>query len=188
MAAYLRLLRHRDLMTSADDQARVDGSGDDASGMGASDRSRDEQQQEARSYALRLLGRREYSLAELVARLEGKGYARPLAQQVGRQLQEDGYQSDSRFVEVFGRSRIARGVGPMLLRAELRGRGIDDELIDEAVTHPQSFWIDVAAQAVNRRFRGSARTRDDWAQQARYLARKGHSADLIYSVLGSQPG
>ena len=143
---------------------------------------------DARRLALQLLARREFTFSELVDRLETKGCTRLVSQRVVQQLQEDGLQSDERFAEVFARSRMARGHGPMLLRAEMRARGLSDTLTDENATHPQAHWIILAAAALQKRFRQPPANRDEWARQARFLARRGFSADLIYSALGDRHG
>jgi len=141
---------------------------------------------EVRRIALGLLATREYAAVELVGRLEARGVPRHLAQRVIAQLAEEGLQSDERFVEVFVRSRMERGQGPLLLRAELRARGIDDSLIDIELDQSTAFWIDKAHAAALRHFKFVPRSREDWAAQARYLGRKGFSSSMIYSALGDQ--
>jgi regulatory protein len=191
MAPFLRLLKHRQLSTGFKDAAGPDGSGDSAGQANRlSEVSDAEQQQkalsEARRLALQLLAQREFTFSELVDRLETKGCTRLISQRVVQQLQEDGLQSDERFAEVFARSRMARGHGPMLLRAEMRARGLSDTLTDDYATHPHAHWIKLATAALQKRFHEAPTNRDEWAKQARFLARRGFSADLIYSALGDQ--
>ena len=143
---------------------------------------------DVRRQALQLLAQREFTFSELIDRLETKGASRLDSQRVAQQLQEEGLQSDERFAEVFTRSRLEKGHGPMLLRAEMRARGLSDQLIDDYATHPHSDWVRIASRALQKRFHDEPANRDEWAKQARYLARRGFSADLIYAVLGQQHG
>jgi len=175
----LRLLRHRELSTGIPQpQAEHPGDGSNATEAATL--------HDARNAAMRMLVHREYSVAELMDRLETKGYSRPISQRVVQQLREEGLQSDSRFAEVYARSRLDRGSGPMLLRAEMRARGLEEALVDEYVTQSHEYWVGLAVKAVGKRFKAAPTTRDAWGEQARFLARKGFSADLIYAALGNQ--
>jgi regulatory protein len=185
MAPFLRLLKHRQLSSGFERSEALDKSGNSGDDLSVAD-NQQAALRDARRLALQLLAQREFTFSELVERLEAKGCARPLSQRVVQQLQEDGLQSDERFAEVFARSRMARGHGPMLLRAEMRARGLSDSLTDDYATHPHSHWIKLATAALQKRFRESPANRDEWAKQARFLARRGFSADLIYSALGDQ--
>jgi regulatory protein len=183
----LRLLRHRELSKGMPQpQADDPGDGPDATGSATGDTTETATLHDARNAAMRMLVHREFSVAELMDRLESRGYARPISQRVVQQLREEGLQSDSRFAEVYARSRLERGSGPMLLRAEMRARGLDETLIDEYVTQSHEYWVGLAVKAVGKRFKAAPTTRDAWGEQARFLARKGFSADLIYAALGNQ--
>ena len=198
MAPFLRLLKHRQLSSgfpeAAGSAAGSEGSGDSANQTSQKDWMSEENDEalqrkalsEARRLALQLLAQREFTFTELVDRLETKGCTRLVSQRVVQQLQEDGLQSEERFAEVFARSRMARGHGPILLRAEMRARGLSDTLTDDYATHPHAHWIKLATAALQKRFHEAPTNRDEWAKQARFLARRGFSADLIYSALGDQ--
>jgi regulatory protein len=176
---HLRLLRHRELSQGVPPAATVQ-EDDQSTGTAAA------LVVEARRCALNLLAYREHSLSELITRLEAKGFPRPLSGQVAQQLAEEGLQSDARFVEVFARSRVEKGSGPLLLRAELRARGVDEGLIEQYVTQTAEFWIARASRLAQKRFKTAPDSRERWAEQARYLSRKGYSIDLIYAALGNQ--
>ena len=141
---------------------------------------------QARQIAMRALASREHSRGELVAKLERRGVDREVAHQVVGQLAEDGMQSEERFAESFVRSRVERGYGPILIRQELRQREVGDDCIDEFLTRDQAFWAARASLAVEKRFKIAPETREAWGRQARYLSRRGFSADLIYACLGDQ--
>jgi regulatory protein len=176
----LRLLKHRELSSAP-------GNGEDPRDSGEpAEFNAETQTVEVRRFALSFLATREYAAVELVVRLESRGVTRHLAERVVVQLAEEGLQSDERFTEVFVRSRLERGQGPMLLRAELRARGIDDSLIDRELDQTSAYWIDKAHAAALRHFKAAPRSREDWAAQARYLGRKGFTSEMIYAALGDQ--
>lgn len=182
-----KLLRHRELSRvngrDADDQ-ELDGASSEADSL---DRPVDEQTLllDIRNAAIGFLAHREYSAAELTEKLESRGFDRHLSQRAVARLAEDGLQSDRRFAEVYARSRIERGSGPLLLRAELGARGLNEELIDEHAGQPREFWMRRAQQMLEKKFKSSPETRDAWTEQARYLSRKGFPGDLVYAALGS---
>ena len=135
--------------------------------------------------AVRLLGHREHGRLELARKLIGKGHARDVVDVVVGRLAELELVSDERFAEVFIRSRVAKGQGPLRIRSELRDRGIEDRLVDEVLTETGAYWRDCAERARCKRF-GDADpdSRDTWARQARFLSQRGYPGDVIYRVLG----
>ena len=83
---------------------------------------------EARAIAFRYLGRREYGCRELALKMERRGVDSSTALAVVNELNSEGLVSDSRFAEMFVRSRVARLFGPLKIRALLRQRGIDESV------------------------------------------------------------
>jgi regulatory protein len=139
--------------------------------------------------ALTLLARREHSAAELNRKLLQRGFdASDITTGIAI-LEAKGWLSNERFVEAYVRSRIARGHGPLKIRAELRERGIDDPLADASLTETSSFWTERAAAARSKRFGHEPPSdRHAWTRQARFLAQRGFPADLIYRVLDGADG
>lgn len=92
--------------------------------------------------------------------------------------------SDERFVSSFVSSRIRRGKGPVLIRAELRDRGVDEELVDRFLTFSDAYWVDKARSARNKRF-GDTPPADaaERNRQARFLAGRGFASELIRRVV-----
>ena len=135
--------------------------------------------------AMRMLARREHSARELSRKLIAKGHARDDVQHVLGSLAEQGLQSDQRFAEVYVRSRVSKGYGPIRIRQDLYQRGLNDELIDAELTCSAERWIGLAISVRSKRFsEAQPADRDAWNTQARFLARRGFPADLIYRVLG----
>ena len=132
--------------------------------------------------ALRLLGQREHSARELISKLTAKGVDAATAGLVVDDLRGRGLQSDARFTEAFVHSRIGRGQGPVRIRQELAQRGIEADLVADAL---QQDWVALAAAARLRKFGDpSPADRSDWQRQARFLAQRGFPSDVVVRVLG----
>ena len=116
--------------------------------------------------AVRLLGRREHSVAELRRKLRQKHgeLGRDAIESLLESLQQDRLLSDQRFTEVLVRARIAKGYGPTYIKQELASKGIDSELAECALE-------DAAA----------------WQKAARFLMRRGFSSSVAMKALGERP-
>ena len=140
-----------------------------------------------RKAAYTLLARREYGRQEMVNKLHSKGFDPSLIDTVVEQLVAERLLSDERFVDAFVRSRGNRGYGPRRIEAELRERGISDELSDERIaagpSEDESDWVARAAEVRCRKF-GEALPKDfqERAKQMRYLEYRGFTHDQIYAV------
>ncbi|WP_275289156.1 regulatory protein RecX [Halomonas elongata] len=134
-----------------------------------------------REDAIRLLARREYARGELRERLVAKGHADEDVEACLFDLEEQGLQSDARFAESFLRARVARGQGPIKLRAELERRGIDDEIVRQAFTElaTEVDWFSLAAEALARRFSGPGETSRERARRERFLAGRGFDFEQL---------
>ena len=134
--------------------------------------------------ALRLLARREQSTQELTAKLLARGFEPGSVAEVVSALAAKNLVSDARFVEEFVAARLRRGAGPAKIREELRGRGVAEELVEDALDVHSDEWTTTAAAVRRKRF-GAALPRDyaERAQQARFLQQRGFSTDQIRQVL-----
>ena len=112
---------------------------------------RDLTEAEVREIAVRYLTRREYGVQELRQKLVQRGADSCIADTVVGELAEENLISDQRFTEMYVRMRIRRLFGPLKIRAELRGRGIADHLIDDAMPDGQDTWFDTASQWVAKK-------------------------------------
>ncbi|MFM9269377.1 regulatory protein RecX [Halomonas elongata] len=138
-----------------------------------------------RDDAIRLLARREYARGELRERLAAKGHAAVDIEACLLELEEQGLQSDARFAESFLRSRVARGQGPLKLRAELGRRGIDDDIARQAFAELTSEvdWFELAAEVLARRFTGPGETPRERARRERFLAGRGFDFEQLRHAL-----
>ncbi len=97
-----------------------------------------------RHTVLRWLTGREYSRQELELKLQRQVSDHSLIQQLLDELQEQGWQSDSRCADMYVRARLHQGYGPLRIQQELATKGIDEELIMVALTTHQAndpHWV-----------------------------------------------
>ncbi len=86
------------------------------------------------SYALRLLGRREFSIFELEERLNKKFIdQKEEILKVLEKFKRKDWVSDSRFCEVFIKDQIIKKQGPRKIEMKLYKKGVSSELIKKAL-------------------------------------------------------
>ncbi|MBD3894593.1 regulatory protein RecX [Halomonas sp. ML-15] len=139
----------------------------------------DAQDATPRDDAIRLLARRDYSRSELASRLAAKGHPTQEVEACLDLLAEQRLQCDARFAESFVRSRIARGQGPLKIRAELGQRGIDRDGIQLALDEGEADWFALAAEALAKRFAGPGDTPRERARRERFLASRGFDFEQV---------
>ncbi len=95
-----------------------------------------------------------------------------------------GYIDDERFALSFVRYRSQRGLGPQRLRADLRERQVDNDLIAAALAQEEIDFFQLCLETRHRKF-GEALPQDFKlkAKQQRYLAYRGFSMDMIRYAL-----
>lgn len=131
---------------------------------------------------VKLLSGREHSVSELQYKLARRGYAENITDQALQWCREHDLQSDIRFAQAYARQRAGRSYGPLIIQAELRQKGVADELIEDAIADLNDQWLDGAIKFLSKR-------RDDLsdykqrgkAYQA--LCRKGFSGDVAKRAL-----
>jgi regulatory protein len=126
---------------------------------------------EMRAFAYRLLGRREYSLAELANRIRKKW---PEAEGVGDlvgQLAEEDLVSDERYAEVFVRFRVQRHQGPLKIRSALRSKGVADSIIATAMEAESGHWQELAIEWLQKRHHGPLSFKEKQKYYRRLISR-----------------
>jgi len=133
---------------------------------------------------MNLLARREHSTQELRDKLLARGFEDDEITPALQTLSREGLLSDERFTESFIHSRMERGSGPVKIRAELRQRGVAEEIITDWLDERDRVWLE-RAEAVRRKKFGSALPGDyqEKARQARFLQYRGFSAEQTRRVL-----
>ena len=145
-------------------------------------------EEQARALCLRLLTARARTRAELAGQLTKRGYPDDVSAKVLDRLADVGLVDDADFAEQWVRSRrMNAGKGKRALAAELRTKGVDNEVISAALAD-----IDAGAeraraeQLVSDKLRRERLTDDD-AKLARrlvgMLARRGYSQTMAFDVV-----
>ena len=135
-----------------------------------------------RERALRHLARRDHSRAELARKLAAHGEADEVDAVIAR-MGELGLQSDSRYAEAFVRGKAAR-FGASRLRSELARRGIERDLIEQAIENEcVESEVERARQVLRSRFSVAPADPREWARQARFLQTRGFAPELIRKLL-----
>ena len=143
----------------------------------------------ARSIALRLLARREYTESELFSNLGRKGVSADVAGEVIGELQCEGLQSDDRFTAEFVRQRLQKCQGPNKIRYDIRQRGIGDDLLTLYLPQDDEVWLQHAIEALMKRSRSHAVENDadaalaQRARDARFLTGRGYPHGIVRRAL-----
>ena len=140
-----------------------------------------------RERALRLLARREHSRAELARKLRTYAGPEEELETLLEDLSRRGLLSDERYAESRAHA-LSRKYGAARIAHELRAKGLDKELAEQASKTARATEIERAREVWCRKFRGVAPgTREERARQMRFLQSRGFSFDAIRAVVGS-PG
>ena len=95
---------------------------------------------------------------------------------------------EGRFVDVFVRSRIARGQGPVRIAHELKTRGIEAAVVRTALADDDDLWVERAQQALARKFSNDRPDQRERARRYRFLEFRGFTRSQIAAALaGREP-
>jgi regulatory protein len=143
----------------------------------------------AREAALRMLARRPHGEGELRERLAAKGHPPAAIESCVGHLRGAGLLDDAAFARAYAAERIrTRPSGRYLLLAELRGRGIEEdvatEAVDDSLADAGTTEVELARRAAAR----FGRRRGEPALKARrrlhaFLSRRGFSVEVIRGIL-----
>jgi len=132
--------------------------------------------------ALRLLGSREHSRAELERKLA------PFEQEPGQlartldELQARGFINEQRVVESVLHRRAAR-LGASRIRQELQAKGLDPEAVQQAVAGLQASELARAREVWRRKFGEPPSDAAERAKQMRFLVARGFGAEVVRRVV-----
>ncbi|MDR3502052.1 MAG: recombination regulator RecX [Legionella sp.] len=133
--------------------------------------------------AVRLLSRREHGAIELYEKVRQKGFCSSEAQEAVDTCQQMDLQNDHRFVEVYSRSRIRQGYGPLKIRQELNSKGIDKDIIQDVLQQEEDHWLAYALEVWQKKSKGQeAMSFNEMQKQQRFLLYRGFSMDIIAQV------
>jgi regulatory protein len=135
--------------------------------------------------ALRLLSGREHSRAELERKLAAREEEPGQLRRVLDELEAKGFIDHERVVESVIHRRASH-VGAARIRHELLGKGLDAQLVSEAVQALRATELERARAVWRKKFGQAAADPSERAKQARFLAARGFSADVIARLLRPQ--
>ena len=134
--------------------------------------------------ALRYLAAREHSRMELERKLKPHTTSAEELVQVLDELAAKDFISEARVVESVINRRSAK-FGAGRIKHELLGKGLDAELVLEAVSGLKATEVERAREIWCRKFGGPAPDAAGRAKQMRFLAARGFSGDAIRKVVSS---
>ena len=133
--------------------------------------------------ALHLLSLREHSRHELKHKLKATELNTDYLEQVLDELTHQGYLCDSRFTDVYCRSRAYRGYGPVRISQELKQKGIDEQTIRLGLLECEVDWYENAHQVFAKKFALSpAKNLKEKAKQQQFLLYRGFTFEQIKCV------
>jgi regulatory protein len=141
----------------------------------------------AKARALRWLGSREHTRAELDAKLARVHVPADERQAVLEQLQRCGWVDDQRAADSLVYSVGGRS-GSLKLRQVMRQRGVPADMAGVLLEHHRRDELGIAREVWLRKFGGAVSTEPaDRMRQMRFLAARGFPADVVYRVVGGAP-
>lgn len=141
--------------------------------------------QNPKSRALKLLGRRDYTVLELRQRLEKEEFLSEEIDQVVLWLQElkylDDYKTAQNWVE--SRNRF-RPKGRFGIQQELKNKGVSDEIIEDVINSPETEY-ELATEIARKRYNSmnDVPVKKQYQRIGSLLSRRGFSWDVITRVL-----
>ena len=132
--------------------------------------------------ALRLLSLREHSRAELERKLASFEEEPGALSQALDELQAKGFISETRVLESVIHRRAAR-LGASRIRQELQDKGLDAQLVEQAMDELRGSEFDRAKEVWRRKFGELPNNPTAQARQARFLISRGFSAEVVRRVL-----
>jgi regulatory protein len=148
---------------------------------------RREELRRARELGLRFLGARARSRTEVRRRLERSGFEAAIIEEALEALGSHGYLDDAEFSRQWVEARSeGRGLGSRRLAAELRQKGVDREVIGEALGQVDSLLEIEQAVGLAEKRRLQLKSEEPRAAKrkiAAYLQRRGYSWEVCEQAL-----
>ncbi len=132
--------------------------------------------------ALRLLSSREHSRAELERKLAPREEEPGQLRRVLDELQAKGFIDEQRVAESVLHRRSPR-LGAARIRQELQAKGLDAELVAQAVAGLKSTELQRAREVWRRKFDALPADAAERGKQARFMAARGFDGEVIRRVL-----
>ncbi|HJN50428.1 MAG: regulatory protein RecX [Pseudomonadales bacterium] len=138
-----------------------------------------------RRTAMDMLARRDHSLHELRSKLARRfSSATDLIADEVDKLKQEGLQSDERMADHLIRSRVGKGQGPAKIKAELRAKGLSDDLIQHALQQTDVDWGNLVKEVACKRFGDTPPVNQrERAKRVRFLQQRGFLFEHISLVV-----
>lgn len=141
---------------------------------------------EIRFSAMSFLALREHSAKELRDKLARKYEQAALVEEAVKGLIEQNLQSDERFTRAFVSMRQRQGKGSVIIKMELREKGVTAELIAQFVDDTDPLWVELARDVKHKKFRGvTPSDQRERAKQMRFLNSRGFSGRHIQGAFST---
>jgi regulatory protein len=139
--------------------------------------------------AYRILARRDHTRWELSGKLRRKGFSPRAVDHAVRRCLDLGYLDDMRTAEHMAADLVRRGYGSLKIRQTLARKGLDDAVVEQAVSGVSrgDDLILAARRMLEKKRHRLDRETDAWKRRqlaCRYLASRGFSRDVIDRVVG----
>ena len=135
-----------------------------------------------RARALKALGRREHSRQELQAKLQPFAENPDELDALLDELEKRGWLSEARLVEQLTTTR-RRKFGAARIVHELREKGVSVGAISAAKAQLKAGEVEAARAVWKKKFGKLPRSLQERGKQARFLAGRGFSAEVVHAVL-----
>ena len=132
--------------------------------------------------AVSLLAQREYSRQELTDKLTAAQASPEEVEQALAQLEAKGLVDDARVVETVVNRRSGK-LGASRLRQELQAKGVSAEMVAETMAGLKGTELARAQAVWQKKFGQLAATSAERNKQARFLASRGFSGDVVRQVV-----
>jgi len=132
--------------------------------------------------ALRLLGSREHSRAELEKKLQPHETEPGALAKVLDTLQAKGFINEERVLESVLHRRAAK-LGTQRIKQELRAKGLDPAAVAQAVDQLRGSELERAREVWRKKFGVPPVDAAERAKQLRFLASRGFAGDILHRVV-----
>ena len=153
---------------------------------------RDEDLKKGKRYCIRLLSVRARSEFEIRSRLEEKGYAEDIADEIIKGLKRDGLVDDLKFANDWIESRMASSPRSVnMLRRELESKGLDRVVTEKALFAERDMDDSSTARELLRKKIAEKKERTGVKLKARlyrFLLGKGFDAELAEELIEEELG
>ncbi len=140
----------------------------------------------ARAYAFLLLKYRQRSENEISLRLEKKKFSQETIKETLSFLRKKNYIDDNVFARVWIKERLAKAIGPLKLKQELKLKGIEKQVIEDNLREAKETYseLDTVRELAESRFSRFKNLPFSIAQRRiyGYLLRRGFSPEIIIDV------